>query len=146
MKETNYSIGFVAQKMGLSTHTLRYYDKEGLLPFVQKAHSGKRVFTDVDMEWLVIIECLKGTGMSIKGIKQYIDWCLEGDSTLALRLQMFEKQKNEVESQLKQLKEFMKKLKFKISYYQEAMQHGSINVYERNKCLAEEKKRIFGGE
>lgn len=50
-----YSIGQVAQKMGLTAHTLRYYDKEGLLPFVKKNSSGLRMFSDEDIDWLVVI-------------------------------------------------------------------------------------------
>ena len=61
-----YSIGQVAKKLGLTAHTLRYYDKEGLLPFVRKGSSGARVFEDEDVDWLIIIECLKGTGMQLK--------------------------------------------------------------------------------
>ena len=53
-----YTIGQVAQKMGLTAHTLRYYDKEGLLPFVRKSGSGQRVFSEEDLDWLVIIDCL----------------------------------------------------------------------------------------
>ena len=98
-----YSIGQAAKKMGLTTHTLRYYDKEGLLPFVKKSGSGLRVFSDEDMEWLVVIECLKGTGMSLKNIKQYIDWCLEGDATIDKRLEMFKRQKNKLEEQMAEL-------------------------------------------
>lgn len=68
-----YSIGQVAKKLGLTAHTLRYYDKEGLLPFVRKGSSGARVFEDEDVDWLIIIECLKGTGMQLKDIKKYLD-------------------------------------------------------------------------
>lgn len=75
-----YSIGQVAAKTGLTVHTLRYYEKEGLLPFVRKSSSGLRMFSDNDLGWLSIIECLKETGMPLKGIKQYIDWFREGDS------------------------------------------------------------------
>ena len=68
-----YSIGQVAKKLGLTAHTLRYYDKEGLLPFVRKGSSGARVFEDEDVDWLIIIECLKGTGMQLKDIKKYME-------------------------------------------------------------------------
>ena len=61
-----YSIGQVAKKTGLTAHTLRYYEKEGLLPFVQKTGSGLRVFSDTDIGWLEMIECLKGVVMSLK--------------------------------------------------------------------------------
>lgn len=138
-----YTIGQVAEKMGLTAHTLRYYDKEGLLPFVQKASSGQRVFSEQDLEWLVIIECLKGTGLQLKEIKQYIDWCREGDSTLQQRLNMFKEQKKKVEKQIAQMQSHLAKVNFKIAYYEEAVKNGSLNLYERNKCLAAEKERLF---
>ena len=80
-----YSIGQVAKKLGLTAHTLRYYDKEGLLPFVRKGSSGARVFEDEDVDWLIIIECLKGTGMQLKDIKKYMDLCQQGDATVGER-------------------------------------------------------------
>ena len=141
-----YTIGQAAKKMGLTAHTLRYYDKEGLLPFVAKSSSGLRIFADSDIEWLVMIECLKGTGMSLKDIKQYIDWFIEGDSTLELRLEMFKKQKAKLEEQMSQLKKHLEKIDFKIAYYTDAVAHGNMNVLERNQALAAEKKRIFGND
>lgn len=138
-----YSIGQVAKKMGLTAHTLRYYEKEGLLPFVQKTASGLRVFSDNDIGWLVMIECLKGTGMTLKGIKQYIDWYIEGDSTLQKRLDMFKQQKIKLEEQMAQLQKHLEKIDFKIVVYTEAVAKGTMDVYESNKYLEEERKRIF---
>ena len=92
-----YSIGQVAKKLGLTAHTLRYYDKEGLLPFVRKGSSGARVFEDEDVDWLIIIECLKGTGMQLKDIKKYMDLCQQGDATVGERLGLFKRQKEKLE-------------------------------------------------
>lgn len=139
-----YTIGQVAEKMGLTAHTLRYYDKEGLLPFVKKSASGLRVFSDSDIEWLVLIECLKSTGLQLKDIKQYIDWYREGDATLGKRLNLLEQQKKKVDEQMEQLKKHREKLDFKIAFYNEAIANGSAGILERNTFLAEEKKRIFG--
>lgn len=141
-----YTIGQAAKKMGLTAHTLRYYDKEGLLPFVAKSSSGLRIFSDSDIEWLVMIECLKGTGMTLKDIKQYIDWYNEGDSTIKQRLEMFKRQKIKLEEQMAQLQKHLEKITFKIAYYTDAATHGDMNVYERNKTLAAEKDRIFGND
>lgn len=94
-----YSIGQVAKKLGLTAHTLRYYDKEGLLPFVRKGSSGARVFEDEDVDWLIIIECLKGTGMQLKDIKKYMDLCQQGDATVGERLELFRRQKEKLEQQ-----------------------------------------------
>ncbi len=74
-----YNISEVAKKMNVTSSTLRYYDKEGLLPFVDRTEGGIRKFKEDDFEWLSIIECLKNTGMSIKDIKAFIDWCMDGE-------------------------------------------------------------------
>ena len=80
-----YSIGEVAEKMHLTPYTLRYYDKEGLMPFVERTAGGTRVFSDSDLETLRVIECLKATGMPIRDIKTFIDWCADGDASLEKR-------------------------------------------------------------
>ncbi len=139
-----YTIGQVAKKMGLTAHTLRYYEKEGLLPFIKKNGSGLRIFSDNDIGWLELIECLKGTGMSLKGIKQYIDWYIEGDSTLEKRLEMFKQQKVNLEEQMLQLQKHMEKINYKIAYYSEIIANGSEGVFERNKELAKERERLYG--
>lgn len=141
-----YSIGQVAQRTGLSTHTLRYYEKEGLLPFVKKSGSGLRVFSDSDLGWLAMIECLKETGMSLKGVKQYIDWYIEGDSTLQNRLDMFRAQKTHIEEQIAQLQKHMEKINYKIKLYEEAVKKGSLDIASANKRLREERNRLFNEE
>lgn len=138
-----YKIGQVAKKLGISTYTLRFYDKEGLLPNVKKNSAGIRVFNEADLDWLLIIECLKGTGMPLRNIKEYLYLCQKGDETLGIRLQMFKKQKELLKEQMEQLKQYMDKINFKISYYTEAVKHGSIDVYKYNECLSEARKKIF---
>ena len=71
-----YSISEVAQKLNLTVYTLRYYDKEGLMPFVERTPSGTRLFKESDIGALKVIECLKSTGMPIKEIKSFIDGVL----------------------------------------------------------------------
>lgn len=122
-----YSIGQVAAKTGLTVHTLRYYEKEGLLPFVRKSSSGLRMFSDNDLGWLSIIECLKKTGMPLKGIKQYIDWFREGDSTLPQRLEMFKQQQQlKVLAQIEQFQKYLQKIDYKVKLYEEAVKLGSF--------------------
>lgn len=121
-----YSIGQVAAKTGLTVHTLRYYEKEGLLPFVRKSSSGLRMFSDNDLGWLSIIECLKKTGMPLKGIKQYIDWFREGDSTLPQRLKMFKQQQLKVLAQIEQFQKYLQKIDYKVKLYEEAVKLGSF--------------------
>ena len=84
-----YTIGEMAEKLGVSPSTLRYYDKEGLLPFMEHPKGRIRVFTDKDYEWLHIIECLKKTDMQLKDIRDFIHMAMEGDETIDDRLHLF---------------------------------------------------------
>lgn len=124
-----YTIGEIAKKVNISPHTLRFYAKEGLLPFVERSESGIRMFKDEDCQWLTIIECLKKTGMPIKDIKTYMDWLIEGDSTIDKRLEMFKKQKAAVEKQIEELKETLKLLEYKCWYYETAKKAGTCAVH-----------------
>ncbi|MGN1451895.1 MAG: MerR family transcriptional regulator, partial [Eubacteriales bacterium] len=76
-----YTVGEMAKLLGVPASTLRYYDKEGLLPFVERSSGGMRMFQKKDLEWLRIIECLKKTGMPLKDIRTYIDMAMQGDDT-----------------------------------------------------------------
>ncbi len=130
-----YTVGEIAKKMNVAASTLRYYDKEGLLPFVERSESGIRMFKDSDMEWLSIIECLKKTGMPIKEIKKFIDWCMEGDATIDQRLELIDRQRSEVLLQLEQLKETLAVLNYKHWYYRTAKEAGTCDI---NKNMTDE--------
>jgi DNA-binding transcriptional MerR regulator len=124
-----YTIGEIAKKVNISPHTLRFYAKEGLLPFVERSESGIRMFKDEDFQWLMIIECLKKAGMPIKDIKTLIDLTMEGDATIGQRLEIFKKQKEAVEQQIAQLQETLKLLKYKCWYYETAKNAGTCAVH-----------------
>jgi DNA-binding transcriptional MerR regulator len=128
-----YSISEVANELNLTVYTLRYYDKEGLLPFVERTSSGTRLFKESDIDALKIIECLKSTGMPIKEIKSFIDWCSDGDSTLQQRYDMFLERKTIVEAQLKELKKTMEVIEHKCMYYKTALDAGTENIHKNNK-------------
>ena len=91
-----YSIGQVAEMFGLPISTLRYYDKQGLFPNMERV-SGIRKFGDTEIEALRVIECLKKAGMEIKDIRQFMIWCGEGASTYQQRLELFQRRRAEVE-------------------------------------------------
>lgn len=124
-----YTIGEIAKKVNISPHTLRFYAKEGLLPFVERSENGIRIFKDEDFQWLMIIECLKKAGMPIKDIKTLINLTMEGDSTIDQRLEMFRKQKEAVEKQIAQLQETLKLLEYKCWYYETAKKAGTCAVH-----------------
>lgn len=128
-----YTVGETAKKIGVAPSTVRYYDKEGLLPFVGRSSGGVRLFKDEDMEWLSIIECLKKTGMPIKEIKKFIDRCVEGDSTISERLEIIKRQKAAVLEQIEKLKETLSVLEYKQWYYETAKEKGTCKDMDKEK-------------
>ena len=128
-----YTISEVANELNLTVYTLRYYDKEGLLPFVERTTSGTRLFKESDIDALKIIECLKSTGMPIKEIKSFIDWCSDGDSTLQQRYDMFLERKAIVEAQLEELRKTMEVIEHKCLYYKTASDAGTEDIHKNKK-------------
>lgn len=97
-----YTIGQVAEMFGLPISTLRYYDKQGLFPRMQRV-SGIRRFSETEIEALRVIECLKKAGMEIKDIRQFMDWCVEGAATYPKRKALLEEQKAHVEAEIERI-------------------------------------------
>jgi DNA-binding transcriptional MerR regulator len=124
-----YTISEAAKKSNLTAHTIRYYDKEGLLPFMERTESGIRYFTENDLEGLGIINCLKATGMPIKEIKIFMDWCVQGDSTLKERYNMFLERKSTVQNQIAELQKALDKINYKCWYYKTAIEANTENIH-----------------
>ena len=121
----NYSIGEVSQMFDLPASTLRYYDKEGLLPHIQRQGTGIRRFDQRTIEALRVIECLKKSGMEIKDIKQLMAWCAEGPDTYGQRLELFRQQRAKVEQEMARLEKTLAMIDFKCWYYSQAVATGS---------------------
>lgn len=119
-----YTIGQVSEMFDLPVSTLRYYDKEGLFPELNRT-SGIRQFTEKEIETLRVIECLKKTGLQIKDIKLFISWCMEGSSTYLKRKELFENQKKQVEKGINELNQTLDMLNFKCWYYSEVIKDGN---------------------
>jgi len=120
-----YSIGEVANTTGIAISTLRYYDREGMFPNIERRGGGIRVFSDAEIETIKIIECLKTSGLSIKDIKQFLDWCQEGDASLQKRRDMFHERLEAVKKQMEELQKTMDIIKYKCWYYDTAMTAGT---------------------
>ncbi|MDO4288170.1 MAG: MerR family transcriptional regulator [Eubacterium sp.] len=127
-KDKVYTIKEVSEKTGLSIHTLRYYDKEGLLPFVERSESGIRQFRDSDLEWLSTICVLKDTGMPLKKIREYIDLFLQGTSTLETRRQIFIDHRVKLLKKIEELEKNLELVEHRIQFYDEA-----CAIYEKRK-------------
>lgn len=119
-----YTIGQVSKMFNLPISTLRYYDKEGLFPNMERT-SGIRKFSDKEIDALYVIECLKKSGMEIKQIKQFMQWCVEGPSTYGKRKELFETRKEALEEELKELQKNIAMTKFKCWYYEQAIADGN---------------------
>ena len=119
-----YTIGQVAEMFDLPISTLRYYDKQGLFPRLTR-ESGIRKFSDNEIEALRVIECLKKSGLEIKDIKLFMEWCAEGSATYSNRFELIQKQKEHVEAEIQQMHKTLDMLRYKCWYYTQAMKDGN---------------------
>lgn len=119
-----YTIGQISEMFNIPISTLRYYDKQGLFPEIERS-SGIRKFGDKEIEALRIIECLKKSGLEIKDIKQFMDWCIEGAATFPQRKELFERQRKTVEAEIERMNKVLDMLKFKCWFYEQAIKDGT---------------------
>lgn len=120
----SYTISEAVEKTGLPPSTIRYYDKEGLLPNI-KRKNGIRVFEDMDLRLMGLLTCLKNTGMPIKRIRDYVELTSKGDDTLQERYEIIKAQRQFVLDQIEQLQYYLEELDFKDWYYNKALAAGS---------------------
>ena len=123
-----YTIGEMAKLLDIPASTLRYYDKQGLLPFVERSKSGIRMFQEKDYEWLKLIECLKKSVLTLSEIKNYIFMAIRGDETIEDRLQLFLNQKEVITQKITELQETLKVVEYKCWYYETAKKAGTVSV------------------
>lgn len=115
-----YTIGQIAKMMNLSVPTLRYYDDEGILINIKRDNAGNRIFDDSDVEALKIINCLKQSGLKIK---EFMDLCRQGNSSLQKRYDFFLSQEQKVLDEIQSLERCLALIKYKEWYYQTALLH-----------------------
>ena len=125
----SYTIKQAAELTNLTPVTLRYYDKQGLLPYMERRESGYRMFSDGDIAMLRVIECLKKSGMSIKDIRQFSEWVLMGDDSLQERYEMFLERKKVVEAQMADLQKTLDFINHKCWYYETAIEAGTEKIH-----------------
>lgn len=136
-----YTIKEVSQMMNLSISTLRYYDKMGLLPSLERKQSGYRSFSDGDIEMLKIIDSFKKAGLQIKDMQRYISLVFQGESTLQERYEIFLNQEKAIEEKIAELEQALKVTRIKIGYYQKAIKEGTENILPREFCLRTEDEK-----
>lgn len=117
VKYMNYSTKEFSIKTGLSASTLRYYEKERVLPFVKRDGYGNRIYDDENVEWIDFILALRSTGMPIAEIKRYVDLYKEGEKTIQERKQMILDHKVKVQKEIMQMNKYLDKINYKLSLY-----------------------------
>ena len=120
-----FTIGEMSRLLGIPASTLRFYDQQKLLPFVERTGGGLRMFTEKDYEWLKVIECLKNSGLSIKEIRDFIHMVGRGDDSLQERLELFQSRREAVQKQIDDYQKMMELLNYKCWYYEQAIRDGT---------------------
>ncbi|OAS16720.1 MerR family transcriptional regulator [Paenibacillus oryzisoli] len=120
------SISEAAAKFHIPESTLRYYEKKGLLPLIERDAAGRRLYSENQLSLLGTVICLKNTHMPISQIKQYIDWILQGDSTIERRLAMMKQHKQAVLAEISLMTESLQGIDFKINRYTNHQSKGEL--------------------
>ena len=121
-----YSIQEVSRKTGLTAHTLCYYEKEGLIPGVERSQGGFRQYTDEDLERLGLICCLKNTGMPLQQIARFVRLAHEGDCTLEERVELLKEHREKIMERMDETQQYLDKITWKVNFFSEKLQ-----AYER---------------
>ncbi len=117
-----YSIQEVSRRTGLSTHTLRYYEKEGLLSGVERSVGGFRQYSDEDLETLGLVCCLKNTGMSLQEIARFVQLTRQGDHTLAERVALLRAHRANVIARMEEMQQHLEKVTWKLDFFTRKLQ------------------------
>ncbi|APE21454.1 MULTISPECIES: MerR family transcriptional regulator [Streptomyces] len=114
---THHTISEVSALTGLSAHTLRWYERIGLMPHVDRSHTGQRRFTEQDLHWLAFVGKLRLTGMPVADMVRYAELVREGDHTRDARRELLEATRRDVLSRITELQDTLAVLDIKISHY-----------------------------
>ncbi|MER7520928.1 MerR family transcriptional regulator [Streptomyces sp. NPDC126499] len=112
-----FTISEVAALTGLSAHTLRWYERIGLMPHVDRSHTGQRRFTRRDLDWLAFVGKLRLTGMSVADMVRYAELVRAGDHTHDERRELLETTRRDVAARISELQDTLAVLDLKIGYY-----------------------------
>ncbi|MBC8066006.1 MAG: MerR family transcriptional regulator [Chlorobia bacterium] len=136
------TISDASSALGITAHTLRYYERAGLLPPIPRTDGGLRRYRDEDVQLLRFLAKLRLTGMPIRQVRKYSELVRDGDHTMAARRQILEEHRVEVEAQIRQLQRSLEVLNLKINLYEQGWVHGispTNECTEKLQCLLEEK-------
>ena len=116
-RQPTLSVSEAAERVGLATHTLRWYEQEGLVSPVGRDSAGRRRYTEEDLGWLDLLTKLRRTGMPVRDMRRYAELAREGDHTLAERLRLFQAHRDRVLDRIAELQADLEALDYKIDIY-----------------------------
>ncbi len=116
-----YSMKQACEKTGLTYDTLKFYCNEGLVPNVKRAANNYRIFDDDDLAWINSLSCLKNCGMSIQEMKDFLELCLAGESTIPKRMEILNDKLVAIQSEIKRLRGSIDYIKRKQNFYQNVL-------------------------
>lgn len=115
------TIAEVSEKCGVSPDTLRYYEKEGLLPYISRTEGGVRNYTEEDCKRIGFVKCMRSAGLSIEVLKQYFELFAKGKRTLKARRDLLAAEREKLRERMTELQDTLKRLDYKISVYDKAL-------------------------
>ncbi|RDG39003.1 MerR family transcriptional regulator [Streptomyces corynorhini] len=118
--DDQYTISEVAALTGLTAHTLRWYERIGLMPHVDRSHTGQRRFRNRDLNWLSFVTKLRLTGMPVADMVRYAELIRVGDETFEERRELLERTRGDVLNRIAELRDTVAVLDHKISFYADA--------------------------
>lgn len=121
MSKNIYSMKEACSKTNLSYDTLKFYCNEGLVPNVKRDKNNYRIFSDKDIAWINSLSCLKNCGMSIIEMKEYLQLCLKGESTIPERKVILDTKLKELENKIKEIQESINYVKWKQQFYDDVL-------------------------
>ncbi|EST22529.1 MerR family transcriptional regulator [Streptomyces niveus] len=127
--EDQYTISEVVTFTGLTAHTLRWYERIGLMPHVDRSHTGQRRFTNRDLDWLTFVGKLRLTGMPVADMVRYAQLVREGEHTFEQRQELLERTRRDVRTRITELQDTLAVLDYKIDFY--AAAHHERRASER---------------
>ena len=116
-----YTMMQVCREVGMTYQTLKYYCNEGLIPNVKRDNNNRRIFDEKDVKWIKDLTCLKKCGMSIHEMKEYLDLCMQGESTIISRKEMLRKKQETLRASIKELEDSVAYIDWKQNFYDEVL-------------------------
>ncbi len=125
----------VSEKYNISQDTLRYYERIGMIPAINRTPGGIRNYEESDLGWVELAICMRSAGLPIEALIEYVKLYQQGDATFAARLQLLQEQRESLEEQKTQLEKAINKLNYKISRYEVAVKTGKLTWEDDVKCI-----------